>query len=90
MFVLFVISFILAIRSLSKLEIPVEVIQKIERGERTPAIWGVILFLKGKTVHYSSSKSSESSVSSSLTPSVPSTGASSSNKPSRISDRIEA
>lgn len=53
----FFLSFYLALRSLSELEIPDEVIKAVKAGRSPPGFWGVILFLKGKTVHYSSSSS---------------------------------
>lgn len=54
LFLIFLISFILALRSLSELEVPKEVIQGIKQGKKPSKFWGVIIFLKGKTVHYSS------------------------------------
>lgn len=84
---LLIVSFVLALRALARLEIPQEIVAKVKRGEKTPVIWGVILFLKGKTVHYTSSSSE------SLCPETPepsSEWGSSSSNPSKISERIEA
>lgn len=56
--ILFIFSAILAYRSLKELEIPEEIVAKIKKGEKPPKLWGVILFIKGKTVHYSSASAS--------------------------------
>lgn len=62
LFILFIISFYLAFRSLSELEIPPNVLNDIKIGKTPPRFWGVIIFLKGKKeVHYSSSSDSTSS-----------------------------
>lgn len=74
------ISLGLAYRSLAELEVPKEIIAKIKKGEKPPKLWGVILFLKGKTVYYSSPSE----------PSVSADGSDlSSNNSSKISERIE-
>lgn len=84
---IFFLSFYLAIRSLSELEVPKEVLNAVRKGEKPPVFWGVILFLKGKTVHYSSSSSSESS---SVDSSVePASTLSSTKTPSKSSERID-
>lgn len=58
---IFIVSFYLAYKSLSELEVPKEVIEGIKKGKKPPAFWGVIIFLKGdKTIHYSSSSASPS------------------------------
>ncbi len=60
--ILLIISFYLALRSLSELEIPSYVLEQIKQGKTPAKFWGVIIFLKGKkTLHYSSSSSSTSS-----------------------------
>lgn len=82
LFIILVISFFLALRSLSELEVPKEIIDAIKRGERPPRFWGMIFFLKGKTLHYSSS-SSEGSEGSVRSPDL------SSNNSSRSSERID-
>lgn len=58
LFVILLVSFYLAYRSLSELTIPEEILKKISEGKTIPKYWGVIIFLKGKIVHYSSSSSS--------------------------------
>lgn len=63
LFGIFIVSFYLAYRSLSELEIPQKILDDIKKGRKPPKLWGVIIFLKGeKTVHYSSSSSTASSV----------------------------
>jgi len=58
LFILLLFSFYLALRSLSELEIPKEILAKIKTGKTIPKYWGVIIFLKDKILHYSSSASS--------------------------------
>ena len=54
---LFIISFILAVRSVRhELTVP-ESVQKIKIRKRRKGLSGVILFLKEKIVHYSSDSS---------------------------------
>ncbi len=77
---LFIISFILAYRSLAELEVPREIVDKIKKGEKPPKLWGIIIFLKGRIVHYSSS-SDDSAPSSETT--------SSSSNSSKSSERID-
>ncbi len=81
--IIFILSFYLAVRSLSELEIPKEVIDVVSHGESAPGLWGVIIFLKGKTVHYSSDSSDDDPSSDVFDPTV------SSNTPSRSSERID-
>lgn len=57
---LFLIAFFTALKSLKDLEVPEEILNNMKKGKKTPKIWGVIIFLKGKTVHYSSSSLSGS------------------------------
>lgn len=86
---IFFLSFYLALRSLSELEIPEEVINAVKLGGKPPGFWGVILFLKGKTVHYSSSSSLlESSEGEASSDTLASTSTSTST-PSKSSERIE-
>ena len=83
---LLIISFVMALRVLSKIKIPQEIARKARRGEKTPVFWGVILFLKEKNVHYSSL----SSGSLPDAPELSSECGSSSKSPSKISERMEA
>lgn len=53
--VILLISFFLAYRSLSELEIPVQVLDQLKKGKPVSKFWGVIIFLKKGTIHYSSS-----------------------------------
>lgn len=81
--IILLISFILALRSLSELQVPQEILLKIKQGQSPPKFWGMIIFLKGKILHYySSSSSKEVSSNSSLSDS--------SKNSSTSSDRIEA
>lgn len=84
---IFFLSLYLAIRSLSELEVPKEVLTAVSEGKKPPVFWGVILFLKGETVHYSSSSRSESS--SVESSEAPTSTLSSTNTPSKSSERIE-
>lgn len=59
--IIFIFSFFLALRTLSELEIPQEIIDQVKQGKKPPKFWGAIIFLKGKIVHYSSSDSPLSS-----------------------------
>ena len=82
---IFILSFYLAVRSLSELEIPKEVMDAVSHGESAPGLWGVIIFLKRKTVHYSSSSDSSDDD----PPSDVFDPTASSNTPSRSSERID-
>lgn len=54
--ILFLVSFILAWRQLDELKVPQEVKKlAVKHGAR---LWGTIIILKNKTVHYSSGSSS--------------------------------
>lgn len=52
--VLIIVSFILAYRSLDELEVPLKIIRGIENSVKTVKSWGTIIFLKNKSIHYSS------------------------------------
>lgn len=52
--VLIIVSFILAYRSLDELEVPLKIVKGIEKSVRTVKSWGTIVFLKNKSIHYSS------------------------------------
>lgn len=86
---IFILSFYLALRSLSELEIPKEVIDAVKEGRKAPGFWGVIIFLKGKTVHYSSSSSSDSASEGDSSSDIFDSTSSSSRTPSRSSERID-
>lgn len=63
LFVVLIISFLLALRSLSELEVPKEVLERLKKGQPPPKFWGMIVFLKGRVLHYSSSSTVESGAS---------------------------
>lgn len=75
--IIFVISFYLAFKSLKELEVPKEVLAEIKKGKPAPKFWGIIIFLQGKTLHFSSGAS------------VSGNDESSSSNSSNISERID-
>lgn len=65
--VLLIISFLLALRALSDLQVPVEVTKVIKNvDKKRKELWGIILFLGDKVVHHSSAGSASSSPESSV------------------------
>jgi len=58
--ILALISFILAWRSLSELEVPNGIVEQIERSVRKVKNWGTIIFLRDRRIVYSSKTPEES------------------------------
>ncbi len=65
-FLILLISFFLAVRALSQLKIPNDVLVKLQKGQKPPRFWGVIIFAKKKILHYSSSALNSADSSSSI------------------------